>query len=85
MVALVIILALFIVYLLFLWKARKIEPIKYRTVSAGDPNKDFSSTIALNTNIYNFNIYSKKNEKINDVEMNIIDIRVFRNPFFNLS
>jgi hypothetical protein len=65
MVALVIILVLFIVYLLFLWKARpQVEPIRYKTVSAGDPNKYFSSTIDLNTNIYNINMFSDNNKKI---------------------
>ncbi|MDR2286801.1 MAG: hypothetical protein LBE04_04910 [Prevotellaceae bacterium] len=38
------------------------KPKVYRTVSAGDSNKDFSSTIELRTNIYQHNLISKKVE-----------------------
>ncbi|MDR1092405.1 MAG: hypothetical protein LBL79_15160 [Prevotella sp.] len=63
MIALVVVLSIFVVYVLLLWKM-KIKPKVYKTVSAGDTNKNFSSTIELNTNIYEFDMFSG-NEKVN--------------------
>ncbi|MDR0724514.1 MAG: hypothetical protein LBF59_00705 [Prevotellaceae bacterium] len=40
------------------------RPRVYKTVSAGDPNKYFSSTIKLDTNIYDYNLISE-DEDIN--------------------
>jgi hypothetical protein len=62
-IALVVVLSIFVVYVLLLWKM-KIKPKVYKTVSAGDTNKNFSSTIELNTNIYEFDMFSG-NEKVN--------------------
>jgi signal peptidase I len=61
MVSLVAILSLFVIYVLLVFTI-KMKPKVYKTVSAGDSNKNFSSTIELRTNIYQYNLISKKKE-----------------------
>jgi cell division protein FtsI/penicillin-binding protein 2 len=63
-VSLVIILGLFVVFLAFTWYV-KMKPQVYKTVSAGDTNKDFSSEIELRTNIYDCNLMISKKVKVN--------------------
>ncbi|MDR1595172.1 MAG: hypothetical protein LBS43_11940 [Prevotellaceae bacterium] len=57
--SLVAILGIFIGFLILTWYV-KLKPRVYKTVSAGDSNKNFRSTIELHKNIYQYNLVSKK-------------------------
>lgn len=63
MISMAVILSVVAIYVLLLFTV-KMRPRVYKTVSAGDPNKYFSSTIKLDTNIYDYNLISE-DEDIN--------------------